>query len=364
MNKLPGLVRSVTVPCRNVFLVVNCSDSGIERQDQSSEQVIFHDTGRYAELMAATKNERRSRRLSWKSESSIRFPDRSSRDTRTPSLVSFVGQSGAGKSTLISLLIAFQGISGGNAKLPSPVVGMSGKDLPTSEDVHLYLEPSSFCSENPVLFADCEGLDGGEREPVKSRVRKDKSQRILESRKSTIPDSSTKVRYFSERELVWADSAERRSRQFAVTHLYPRLLFTFSDTIVFVLKNPRVIEGVFERLIEWAAAALETSSNQPVLPCAIVALNATEINIDEELWDVEASTKQLLESLAETVHRNAAFQRYAEFWKARNRDIRTLEQLVLSYYSSIQVYQILLLTGVYQTNRTRSFEYQQLAGQN
>jgi uncharacterized protein (DUF1778 family) len=99
----------------------------------------------------------------------------------------------------------------------------------------------------------------------------------------------------------------------------------------------RVIEGVFERLIEWAAAALETSSNQPVLPCAIIALNATEITIEPELWDVETATSKLLESLSMTVHQNAAFQKYAEFWKTRNRQVDTLEQLVLCYYSSIKV---------------------------
>ena len=99
----------------------------------------------------------------------------------------------------------------------------------------------------------------------------------------------------------------------------------------------RVIEGVFERLIEWAAAALETSSTQPVLPCAIIALNATEITIDPELWDVETATNKLLESLSTTVHKNAAFQKYADFWKTRNRQIDTLEQLVLCYYSSIKV---------------------------
>jgi hypothetical protein len=98
-----------------------------------------------------------------------------------------------------------------------------------------------------------------------------------------------------------------------------------------------VIEGVFERLIEWAAAALETSSNQPVLPRAIIALNSTELNIDEELWDVEVATRQLLDSLAETVHRNSCFKKYAQFWKDRDRQIQTLEQLVLSYYSSVEV---------------------------
>lgn len=280
--------------------------------------------------MTSTKDERR--RLSFHSD----WSHGNSRDTRTPSLVSFVGQSGAGKSTLINLLIAFKG-GPNKAKLPSPVVGMTGKDLPTSEDVHLYSDPSTCFLDNPMLYADCEGLDGGEREPVKSRLRRNKQG---DNRKSHAPEIATKARHNSERELQWADNPEKRSRQFAVAHLYPRLLFTFSDTIVFVLKNPRVIEGVFERLLDWASAALETSSNQPVLPCAIIALNATEVNIDEELWDVEYATTELLESLSQTVQRNPSFQKYAEFWTARNKQITTLEQLVLCYYSSIKIVRI------------------------
>ena len=52
------------------------------------------------------------------------------------------------------------------------------------------------------------------------------------------------------------------------------------------MKNPRVIEVVIEQLIQWAAAALETSSNQPVLPHAIIVLNVSENATDPELWDV------------------------------------------------------------------------------
>lgn len=106
---------------------------------------------------------------------------------------------------------------------------------------------------------------------------------------------------------------------------------------MFVLKNPRVIESVFEKLIEWAAAALETSSNQPVLPCAIIALNASEINIPAEQWDAAVVTDHLLSSLAQTVHSNSIFQKYAEFWTEKGRTIDTLEDLIMAYYSSIQV---------------------------
>jgi hypothetical protein len=46
----------------------------------------------------------------------------------------------------------------------------------------------------------------------------------------------------SKRELVWADSISLRKRQFAVTNMYPRLLYTFSDVIVFILKTSRYVQ--------------------------------------------------------------------------------------------------------------------------
>ena len=51
---------------------------------------------------------------------------------------------------------------------------------------------------------------------------------------------------YVERGITWADSNSKRTREFAVTHFYPRVLFSFSNVMVFVHKNPR--SGAFKHL--------------------------------------------------------------------------------------------------------------------
>lgn len=116
---------------------------------------------------------------------------------------------------------------------PTPVVGASGVTDPTSEDVHLYADPVTATSEAPLFFADCEGLLGGEREPMSTKLKRSLKPNGSNDQPPRIP--------VSERELEWADTTSLRSREFAVTNLYPRLLYTFSDVIVFVLRNPRYV---------------------------------------------------------------------------------------------------------------------------
>lgn len=90
-------------------------------------------------------------------------------------------------------------------------------------------------------------------------------------------------------------------------------------------------------LVRWAAAAIETSSNQPVLPHAIIALNASEHDIDTKLWNVRFNTETILQDLAHTVNRNETFKKWAQFWRERGKAIDSLLDLVLCYYSTIQV---------------------------
>lgn len=190
---------------------------------EGHERPLFQDYGRYANLVAGIKNLHLGSISTLSSISDCN-------EALYPSLVSFVGQTGAGKSSLIKLLIDLK--SDEDETFETPVVGAAGRDVATSEDVHLYLDPESSESQAPLLFADCEGLEGGERDPVGAKLK-----RKMAASQNNGPGSRRKPT--SERELVWANSPRKQSRDFAVAHLYPRLLYTFSDVIVFVLKNPR-----------------------------------------------------------------------------------------------------------------------------
>lgn len=192
---------------------------------------MFRDHGRFADLATSSHQHLFKHRGTLAGSRQL--------DTNcVPNLVSFVGQTGAGKSTLIKMLVHFNQWSGQNEKFPSPVPGITGRDLPTSEDVHLYADPLTAGLENPILFADSEGLDGGEREPLAASLRKTREREEAESLASE-SDYSSPHRTHTEREVLWMDSKTKRTRQFAATQLYPRILFAFSDVVVFVHRNPR-----------------------------------------------------------------------------------------------------------------------------
>lgn len=118
------------------------------------------------------------------------------------------------------------------------MVGASDADVPTSGDCHLYADPQTSVSQHPILYADCEGLDGGEREPLgASSRRRDKVKNL--GRVNSFEKRLHRIFHTSQRDITWANTPAKRTRAFAVSQMYPRLLYTFSDVIVYVLKDAR-----------------------------------------------------------------------------------------------------------------------------
>jgi hypothetical protein len=114
--------------------------------------------------------------------------------------------------------------------------------------VHLYADPGTYHSPSPVLYADCEGMDGGEQIPMGSQHKQTDEftqSRLPAGTSSTLTRGASKNKIRSltkaaKREIKWATDPEKCKREFAVKHMYPRMLYTFSDIIVFVLRNDRL----------------------------------------------------------------------------------------------------------------------------
>lgn len=154
------------------------------------------------------------------------------------------------------------------AKFPSPVTSSSSYNdhAPTTGDVHLYADPKTYETRTPLLYADCEGLDGGEAVPralgwqgkdetTKAPKMVNGVRDILQGKGSSLSsnvasnvETSTqepakKSSHASQRDIAWAVTPETKKREYAAMKLYPRLLYTFSDVVVFVLRNRRCVNS-------------------------------------------------------------------------------------------------------------------------
>lgn len=290
----------------------------------SSGHPVFQDYGRFAAIMSESRTGETT--------------------DRHPQLVSFIGETGAGKSTLIKLLIDRQDLSSSKGpKYCSPVTSSNNDYIPTTGDVHLYSEPSTSSTSTPLLLIDCEGLNGGEAAPKALRCPSHNEIGKLVADNSSPQRDMRKLlqfRHSSQRHISWANSPHTQKREYAVSQLYPRILYTFSDVVVFVLRNPRSFESaVLDKLVRWASASVDKSLNQPVLPHAIIVLNATE-DVDDKEWDIETATSMLMTAIQGAVTREPALQEYVRAWRQRGIVIKTTQDLLRQYYASVTVIRI------------------------
>lgn len=117
-----------------------------------------------------------------------------------------------------------QARTGNVNEYPTPIPGLVDDHIPTTGDVHLYADPGTYYARKPILYADCEGMAGGEHRP-----------RALSCRAKLEAKTNKVVRNKLRKRIAW----NMQSREHAVTTLFPRILYTFSDVVVFILREVR-----------------------------------------------------------------------------------------------------------------------------
>ncbi|KAK0741546.1 hypothetical protein B0T18DRAFT_394125 [Schizothecium vesticola] len=183
-----------------------------------------------------------------------------------PSFVTFLGETG--KNPIISMLLASQRcVKHHSLHSLHLAPGTVGNPVPTTDDVQTYLDLAICASKVPILLPkaledDCRPAWGG---------------------------------------LVQAKSVKGgMQRQYMVAH-FPKLLYTFSDVVVFVMREARRMESIAAELfILWAEKTMDKSLPQAGKPHIIIVINPVDIDVEESDWNTDVATNWHLEVLDNT----------------------------------------------------------------
>ncbi|EGG22750.1 patatin family protein [Cavenderia fasciculata] len=200
--------------------------------------------------------------------------------------VSFIGPCGCGKSTMIRLLA-----DDDDGVLPIPAI--QGTLVSTSSDINAYHSRIDD-EKDAFIYVDCEGTGGAMSNQMLLNSIDQYSQNIVQGDDGNlIPSGMTeqeKQSFFSARTPF-------------VSYSFPRLLYLFSDVLVFMFAGePRERDTVLKQLILYGSSASAGTVNHMFRPHLVIVFNHSKTH-DGNDFDVDKVTKNYLESNSEQTNK-------------------------------------------------------------
>ena len=217
-----------------------------------------------------------------------------------------------------------------------PVVGQrANRVTPTSGDIHLYRCPmrEERNRNYPLFLADCEGFSKAEASPPGSLA-----AHVLDEIELGQNQTARVTRVWNRPRLELKQMTSGSTRRKAVKHLFPRLLYTFSETVVYVTTEAGAndMEDIIADLLDWASRSRPASIDHPTLPNAVIVINACSKG---SFWNIEQATRQVFSHHENMVTRNRKLKKIREQFEG-NSEVENLEALVYRFYQDLRVVRI------------------------
>lgn len=286
-----------------------------------------------------------------------------------PSFVSFIGNTGTGKSTLVRAMMLMgqltePGLNSpqdespennqiGNleyllsTRMPGPVTRTANINHlmdPTSLGVHLYKDPTApdqnrglpshhrMGTVTPILFADCEGFQGSISTTNSERDRPVGANSNLEELNPNL---------ILDEPIISPEYGSHGKD--GVELFYARFLYAFSDVVVFVTKEDQIFQKEMQRVLEWAAAAVDKSINHLAQKTLIIVRQMPTKHVPQ-FYENQFLKESIFDSLKPLWHGSTALadfmKRYNNKHPVKQRTIHTNPDFFKVFFHEVHAYYV------------------------